>query len=97
MSGDVIRHLRFSLSKKYFFDRLAEVKETPKTSNSTPKCISILEWGELRWKSKRFSKQIFPTSVKNQRFLIPSPEGEGSCINHHPKPSNTRFDGLGVL
>ena len=42
----------FSLSKNLFFDRLAEVKEAPKTSNSTPKCMWILERGELRSKAK---------------------------------------------
>ena len=46
-----------SLSKKLFFDRLTEVKEAPKTSNSTPKCISILERGELRGKSKHLAQQ----------------------------------------
>ena len=38
--------------KKLVFDRLAEVIKVVKTSNSTPKCMWILERGELRSKSK---------------------------------------------
>ena len=45
----------FSLSKNLFFDRLTEVKGSAKTSNSTPKCIEILERGELRSKSKHLA------------------------------------------
>ena len=41
--------------KNLFFDRLPEVKGTAKTSNSTPKCIEILERGELRSKSKHLA------------------------------------------
>jgi hypothetical protein len=38
----------------------------------------ILERGELRSKSKCLAQQAFYTSsVKNQRFLPPSPQGEG--------------------
>ena len=37
----------FSLSKNSFFDRLTEVKEATKTSNSTPKCMRILERGAM--------------------------------------------------
>ena len=43
--------------KKVFFDRLAEVKGAPKTSNSTPKCMWILERGELRSKPKCLATQ----------------------------------------
>ncbi len=38
--------------KKLVFDRLAEVTKAAETSNSTPKCMWILERGELRSKSK---------------------------------------------
>ena len=41
-----------SLSKNLFFGRLAEVTKAGKTSNSPPKCMWILERGELRSKSK---------------------------------------------
>ena len=47
----------FSLSKNYVFDKLPEVKEAPKTSNATPKCMWILERGALRSKSKRLAQQ----------------------------------------
>ena len=47
----------FSLSKNLFFDKLAEGKEATKTSNSTPKCMRILERVELRSKSKCLAKQ----------------------------------------
>ena len=47
----------FSLSKNLVFDRLAEIKEAPKTSNATPKCMWILERGALRSKSKRLAQQ----------------------------------------
>ena len=43
--------------KKILFDRLTEVNKAVKTSNSTPKCMRILEWGELRSKSKHLAKQ----------------------------------------
>jgi hypothetical protein len=42
----------FQLVKKLIFDKLAEVKGAPKTSNSNPKCMGILEVFELRRKSK---------------------------------------------
>ena len=48
-----------SLSKKLVFDRLEEVIKADKTSNSTPKCIWILERGELCSKSKCLAKQAF--------------------------------------
>ena len=48
-------------------------------------------------KSKRFFKQNFPTSVKNHRFLPPSPQGEGIWTIHHPKTIKYRFDGFEVL
>ena len=54
----------FQSVKKVVFDRLAEVKEAPKTSNSTPKCMWILERGELRSKSKYLSKQGFSVYKK---------------------------------
>ena len=38
--------------KKVFFDRLTEVEEAAKTRSSFPKCMWILERGELRSKSK---------------------------------------------
>ena len=49
----------FQSVKKLVFDRLAEVKEAPKASNSTPKCMGILERGELRSKSKSLAVQGF--------------------------------------
>ena len=82
--------------KKFVFDRLAEVTKAVKTSNSTPKCMWILERGELRSKAKSLTKQPHPSrlrratfprgegytsSVKNQRFLPPSPQGEGFVRN----------------
>ena len=42
----------FQSVKKLIFGRLAEVTKDGKTSNSSPKCMSILERGELRSKSK---------------------------------------------
>ena len=42
-----------------FFDKLPEVKEAPKTSNATPTCIGILEWGALRSKPKPLAQQAF--------------------------------------
>ena len=42
----------FCLLKNLFFDRQAEVNKAVKTSNATPKCMWILEWGALRSKSK---------------------------------------------
>ena len=42
-------------SVKKVFDRLAEGKEAPKTSNATPKCMWILERGALRSKSKHLA------------------------------------------
>ena len=47
----------FGLSKNLFFDRVAEVTKAGKTSNSTPKCMWILERGELRSKAKRLASQ----------------------------------------
>ena len=38
--------------KKHIFDRLPEVKGTPKASIWHPKCIQILERGQMRSKSK---------------------------------------------
>ena len=52
MKKDTLRCLFSVCQKTSFFDRLAEGKEAPKTSNSTPKCMWILERGELRSKSK---------------------------------------------
>ena len=62
-----------SLSKNLFFDRLAEVKGAIKTSNSTPKCIWILERGELRSKSKYLAQQAFGVLVFGTG--TPSPTG----------------------
>ena len=69
------KHLRTSLrccslSKNLFFDRLTEVKGAIKTSNTTPKCMWILERGVLRSKAKCLAKQVFcNTSVKKLIFL----------------------------
>ena len=49
----LLRAWLFSVSKNKFFDTLAEINKGAKTSSSTPKCISILERGELRSKSKK--------------------------------------------
>ena len=45
--------------QKTYFDRLAEVTKADKTSNSPPKCMWILERGELRSKSKSLAQQAF--------------------------------------
>jgi hypothetical protein len=50
--GTAQRAVPFQSVKKLVFDRLAEVTKADKTSNSTPKCMWILERGELRSKSK---------------------------------------------
>jgi hypothetical protein len=51
----------------------------------------ILERGELRSKSKCLAQQAFcPTSVKNQRFLPPSPQGEGFGVR---QTNCLHFDG----
>ena len=42
----------FQSVKKLIFDRLKEVTKADKASNSPPKCMWILERGELRSKSK---------------------------------------------
>ena len=55
----LLRAWLFSVSKNKFFDTLAEINKGAKTSSSTPKCISILERGELRSKSKSLAKQAF--------------------------------------
>jgi hypothetical protein len=39
-----------SVCQKTFLTKLAAVRKAAKTSNATPKCISILEWGALRSK-----------------------------------------------
>ena len=62
-AGNAMRFLLFQSVKKPIFDRLAEVKEAPKTSNSTPKCMWILERGELRSKSKSLAQQAFLQSL----------------------------------
>jgi hypothetical protein len=49
--------LPFSLLKKYFSAKLAEVDKAAKTSNATPKCMRILERGALRSKSKCLAEQ----------------------------------------
>jgi hypothetical protein len=54
----VLRHPAVSLSKNLFFDRLTEVKGATKTSNTTPKCMWILERGVLRSKAKCLAKQV---------------------------------------
>ncbi len=65
--------------KKVVFDTLAEVKEVPKTSNSHSSAYMDTVEGELRSKAKCLAKQaaFTPSSDKNQRFLPPSPQGEG--------------------
>ena len=83
----------FSLSKNLFFDKLAEVNKAVKTSNSTPKCIWILERGELRSKSKSLAQPLHPPLKR-----APFPKGEGIT----PHPSNfqdfaTSLQGKGFL
>ena len=51
----------FQPVEKLVFDRLAEVNKGPKASNSTPKCMWILERGELRSKAK---------PLRSKRFLF---------------------------
>ena len=51
--------------KKLVFDRLAEVIKVVKTSNSTPKCMWILERGELRSKSKRLLERLIRQKLEN--------------------------------
>ena len=48
-----------SVCKKIFFGRLPEVKGAAKTSNSTPKCMWILERGELRSKQNALRSKLF--------------------------------------
>jgi len=74
----------FSLSKNLFFGRLAEVTKAVKTSNSHPSVYKGTPGCELRSKTKSLAKQAFcdTSSVKNQRFLPPSPQGEGFVYNH---------------
>jgi len=81
--------------KKVFFDRLPEVKEAPKTNKSNPSAYKGTLGFDLCSKSKCLrSKLFYTTSVKNQRFLPPSPQGEGSTNRAY---SILLFDGLGVL
>ena len=83
----------FSLSKNLLFDRLAEVKEASKASNSHSSAYTDTVEGELRSKSKHLAQQELsqPLSQKSNGFL-PAPLTQGSLLL--PKPG---FDGLGVL
>ncbi len=58
------------MSKNKFFDKLAEVTKAVKTSNSTPKCMWILERGELRSKSKHLAQQAVsrPNDLEDFRY-----------------------------
>ena len=72
--------LRFLVCQKLVFDRPEEVNKTAKTSNSTPKCIQILERGELRSKSKYLAQQAFPhIRQKSEIFATFSP-GRRLCL-----------------
>jgi hypothetical protein len=56
----------------------SEVSKAGKTSNSHSSAYMDPVEGELRSKSKCLAQQVYYTSsVKNQRFLPPSPQGEG--------------------
>ena len=50
--------------------KFTEVKGAAKTSNSPPKCIWILERGELCSKSKCLRKQVFSTSSGPSDYLL---------------------------
>ena len=75
-------------------DKLTEAKETPKTSNSLPKCMWILERGELRSKSKRLAKQAFykPSELPG---IDPASLYKGGFLGATYK--KLRFDDLGDL
>ena len=70
---------------------MTEVKEAPKTSNATPKCMWILERGALRSKAKTLAVQGF----LNLRMI----DNDKLCAiflkNNTPKPENCfcRFGG----
>ena len=60
-----------------FFDALAELKEAVKTSNATPKCMWILEWGALCSKSKRLAEQAIFTLIRQKSKIFATfPQGK---------------------
>ena len=73
---------RLSFCQKTYFDRMAGVTKAAKTSNSTPKCMWILERGELRSKSKSLAQQAFlphPSKIKDFCHLLPK-EKALTCV-----------------
>ncbi len=72
-------------SKNCYLTPLAEVTKAVKTSNSHPSVYKGTLGCELRSKAKSLAKQTFcyTSSVKNQRFLPPSPQGEGFLRSHY--------------
>jgi len=74
----VIPFAKFSvLTIGGFFDALAELKEAVKTSNATPKCMWILEWGALCSKSKRLAEQAIFTLIRQKSKIFATfPQGK---------------------
>ena len=62
--------LGFHSVKKLIFDRMAGVTKAAKTSNSTPKCMWILERGELRSKSKCLAQQAFLPLIRQKSEIF---------------------------
>ena len=72
------RNSTSAYQKKVFFDRLPQVNKAIKTSNSYSSAyVDTVEY-ELRSKSKSVTvlRHFDSSSVKNQRFLPPSPKGK---------------------
>ena len=64
--------------KKLVFDRLLRLIKPSRQATRTRRRTGSTVECELRSKPKSLAEQVFyPTSVKNQRFLPPSPQGEG--------------------
>ncbi len=81
--------------KKLVFDRLAEGKETPKTNKSNSSAYDGTLEFDLCSKSKHLAQQdLYPLSVKKQKFLPSFPLVEGFCESHD---IILCFDDLGVL